>query len=681
MKSYFCQRSPSGHVGFLLFCLAMAVLAVLSWPMLPLASGHETHVKIEATGIRDPAGKSSEVWITQMPAGVDAGCLAENSVGASGQRGAGAWERRGTILVSYKDQPAVAECDVVADPEGTFRFGTHALSGEVILTVNGVSRKMQLYSLQPGGVNVSLSEFPQGKIGQRGNLIDVGLWIVALTAALWLAGTSLDVISFRRAAEMSVARPGIMGVAALSLPSLLIFAIVLAGTWPAQMSADSAAEWAQLHEVSFNLAVPVLPILLIGIPGLPFDSLGPSMILQIIVLSAAIGFLCAEIARWGLGMTPAWVAAILTPLVPSVALLSTVFWKDIPFAAFVAILTALVLQALRTRGQALAKNRFQVILALVLFAIAATRLNGLIATALVAAFLCYVFHPILARRGVLVLLVGAIGAPILWNGVVLPATGRVQPIPEIYGGLLPMHLLGAMMAAGAELPAETQQKMQSILPLDVWKQNYNCLSAGPLFFRSDVQRTKLGRDLVPYALSAALEHPLVALRHFACMNALNWQISPTDGSIGLPLGIPPDLFAGPLSKFRVVPAPVESINTALHQLLRWTTAETWRTVLFWRPAFLQFILVFMAGALLILRRELLAPMSILPVLATTLSLVPLISSQDFRYQYCLYVAGLPLLIFLTAMVTRGRLKPAEMLERQRRRRGSKRAESGSGAAG
>ena len=174
MKSYFCQRSPSGHVGFLLFCLAMAVLAVLSWPMLPLASGHETHVKIEATGIRDPAGKSSEVWITQMPAGVDAGCLAENSVGASGQRGAGAWERRGTILVSYKDQPAVAECDVVADPEGTFRFGTHALSGEVILTVNGVSRKMQLYSLQPGGVNVSLSEFPQGKIGQRGCTVACG---------------------------------------------------------------------------------------------------------------------------------------------------------------------------------------------------------------------------------------------------------------------------------------------------------------------------------------------------------------------------------------------------------------------------------------------------------------------------------------------------------------------------
>ena len=665
MKGYLYQRSRLDHAGLLLYCLAVALLAVLSWPMLPLASGHVTHIKIEATGVRDPAGKASEVWITQMPAGVDAGCLAENAVGASGQRGAGAWERRGNILVSYKDQPAVAECDAVADPDGSFRFGMHALSGEVILTVNGVSRKIDLYSQQPGGLNVSLSEFPQGRIAPRGNLLDVGLWIVALTALFWLMSTVLDMISFRRAAELPVARPAVIGVVALSLPSLLIFAVVLVGTWPAQMSADSAAEWAQLHQLNFNLAVPVLPILLIGGPGLPFGSLGFSMIVQIVLLSAAIGFLCAEIGKWGLGMAPPWIAAVLTPLLPSVALLSTVFWKDIPFAAFVAILTAFVLHVLRTRGQALATTRVQVILALLLFAIAATRLNGLIASTFVALFLCYVFHPILARRGVLVLLAGAIAAPLLWNGMVLPATGRVHPIPEIYGGLLPMHLLSAMVATGAELPAETQEKLQTILPLDEWKQNYNCLNAGPLFFRPDVQRDKLGRDLMPYAVRAAIQHPLVALHHFACVNALNWQISPTDGSIGVPLGIPPNLFVGLLSQYQVIPAPALSVNKALHQLLQWTLSQTWLTVLFWRPAFLQLMLVFMAGNLFLLRREVLPAMSIVPVLATTLSLVPLISSQDFRYQYCLYVAGFPLLIFLTAMVARGRSKPAEMADRRR----------------
>ena len=152
------------------------------------------------------------------------------------------------------------------------------------------------------------------------------------------------------------------------------------------------------------------------------------------------------------------------------------------------------------------------------------------------------------------------------------------------------------------------------------------------------------------------------------MNALNWQISPTDGSIGLPLGIPPDLFVGPLSQYQVIAAPDLSIYNALHQLLQWTLSETWLTVLFWRPALLQLMLVFMAGNLFLLRREVLPAMSIVPVVATTLSLVPLISSQDFRYQYCLYVAGFPVLVFLTAMVARGRLKPAEVADLRRSNR-------------
>ena len=92
------------------------------------------------------------------------------------------------------------------------------------------------------------------------------------------------------------------------------------------------------------------------------------------------------------------------------------------------------------------------------------------------------------------------------------------------------------------------------------------------------------------------------------------------------------------------------INAALKGLYRWSVSETLPAVLFWRPAAMQLLLLFLAGVLLLLKGYRTASWALVPIIANTLSLVPLISSQDFRYQYPIYLIGIPLAIYMLAQI-------------------------------
>lgn len=638
----------AGFKRFLFFSVLLGFLAAASWPLNPFASPPLSVIRIEATGVSDPAGRSAEVWIAQLPESLAPGCLLRGASGADKSSDKPGWEKRDSMLVSHTNQPAAIQCIAPVSADDTIEFIRSPWSGGAVVTINGQSRKLHLYSSTGDKLVLHMNEFPAGVPGPFGilrSLVKFTAAAVLLAIAFILAGLLLERLVLH--AKPDSASSGIVKLASLSLPALLVFSVVLAGTWPAQMSVDSAVNWKSLNEMRFDNSQPTLPNLLIGLPGLLLGSIGFAMVIQIALLACSIGCLALEISKWKNGKIAAWSTALITPLFPSVALLTTIYWKDIPYTAFLAILTAVFMAALRTGGKTLRDWHTLALAALLLFLVAACRHNGLIASITMMGALLWLFRRELGKSGIAALVVGGLVAPLLWNSVLLPSTGHVVPVQKYFGGLHAMHLLGAMVAEDNPLSQKTIQKMDSILPLAEWKTSYDCENINDLFHRNDVNREILGRDLIPHAFGAAFEFPATALRHFTCMNSLNWKLSPSRNSIYVPFGVHPELFAN-APQFSVRASPVVSIHTVLQSLYRWSSTEILATVVFWRPAAIQLVLLFLAGALVLLKGNRTAPLVLIPLVANTLSLVPLIATQDFRYQYPMCFIGIPLVIYLLA---------------------------------
>ncbi len=612
----------------------LALVGVVAWPISPWRSGETYEIAITALGEKSADAVASEVWITGVPGHVDLSALAASSAPPLG------WERRDQALVSYRNQPATISFHGVLRPDDKFLFGRHHWSGKVRVEINGQSRDYDLHSPEPTTpLAVPLSDFPAGKAASaRPNsafLRWLAIWTVAL-AALFLAGPKL----LRR---LPPGAPNASGrdVMRFMLPSLIVFGFVLAGTWPAQMSSDSVDQWNQLHTGALTNAHPVIETLLVGSAGVLLGSIGWSILLQIIALAAAIGFLCQELSRWRINRALVWTAAIATPLSPGVALLSTVFWKDIPYSIAVCVLTAQVLALVRSNGALAERRSYLAGVAATLFLAATFRHNGVIVTLGVALLLAIVYRHILRGRGIALLMSAGVVLPLLWSIALLPALG-IPGIGRQYGGLVPMHFLAAMAAEGQPLDEATTSKMEEILPLSEWKGRYDCLYVGPLFWAPDIHYDRLDASLAGPALRAALAHPATALRHFICVNSLNWRLSPLWAE-SFPIGI--DKLPGDSHPWDMTVQANENFRAMLDRVSQWASATPARSAIFWRPAtMLLGLFAFVAmAALQGMRPILLLPLA--PVLLNVASLVPLIGSQDFRYEYPVVLLGLSLIVF------------------------------------
>ena len=407
---------PSARVLVIFVCVLFACLATLAWPVLPWQSARQTQVTITALGEKNPAAQGSEVWIVELPSQLPAAALLASRSSALG------WEQRDGALLSSHEQPATIRHRGPVDQGAKLGFVRHPWSGKVEVAINGEAKVYDLYSPRPDTpLVVDFDDFPPGAEVSGPNLRFLA-WVAGGTLALLALVAAGAVILPRLSPSSSRSSPPGETII-FGLPSLVVFAIVLAGTWPAQMSPDSVGQWTELHTGAMTNAHPWIHTWLwVGIGAL-LGSPGWSIVIQIVAISLAVGAFCAEIARWGISRTIVWLAAFMTPLWPANALLSTALWKDIPFSIAACVLTVLVLQALRTGGESFRGRSFTLGFAVSLFLVATLRHNGLIVAAGVALLMAVLYRRVITRRAVAALLAAGVVLPVAWSAVILPAAG------------------------------------------------------------------------------------------------------------------------------------------------------------------------------------------------------------------------------------------------------------------
>ena len=629
----------SFHARVLMAALVCAVVGTLAWPIWPWRGAVMADLQITALGERSPGSLGTEIWLNGLPAELSAARLARLSSSPLG------WEARGSVLVSYRDQPATIALRAQLAPDGAFVFGRHSHSGRVAITINGQTRVLDLHAAGAGTpAIVRLDEFPAGAFKRFAQLDEFLIAVGLATMALFLGLSLIRLVLIRLEPGDEPTISFWRSALVLSLPSIVVFAVVLAGTWPGQMSPDSVSQWNELHTGSFGNAHPVIHTVLIGGPGYLFGTIGVSMAIQIVLLALAIGALCAEMERWRLPPAIVLACAVLTPMFPPVAILSTAFWKDIPYVIALAAAAAMTLAIARTDGAITKSHAFVAAFGIALFAAAAMRHNGVIVALCMTAMIAFVFRGRIRARVLAGWLAAGVVLPIVWTATIVPAIGIANP-GRHYGGLLPMHLLAGMAAAEAPLPAETMRRMDAILPLPEWRARYDCLSAVPLFRAPGIRYDLLDASLMDPAIEAAMANPRLAIRHILCMNALNWRLSPPmNAQYTLTvLGIVADQTG--VKPWSEISRPNLAAKAFVDGLFYRTISAPWSFALFWRPAAIFLALLTVAVLLGGWLRER-AYLILLPVVFNTVSLAPLISSQDFRYQYVTYVVGLPAVFML-----------------------------------
>ena len=595
-----------------MICLVLGFVAVLAWPVLPWSSSNLYEIAITATGDRDARSKGSEVWLTGLPEGMDADAFLKSATTPLG------WERRGDALFSYRDQPSTLRFHGTLARDAAFTFVRQGWSGGVTIEINGAARTEDLFDPDPAGkvLVVGLREFPQRAGASTTRWTKFTGAVLLVVAALLLVFRLLDSLSVRPSPPNS---GYVSDTVRYALPSVAIFTLVLLGTWPAQMSPDSISQWWQLQTGDFSNHHPLVHTFLIGGPGYLLGSPGWSMALQILLLALACGVMAAEARRWGLSRRVTWSLAVLVPALPAVHLLSTAFWKDVPYAIAVAALTAMLMAMLRTNGGVARRASFIGALALTLFLVGTLRHNGLLVSA-----------------GVVVL-----ALPVALTTFILPALGVVT-VSRPYGGIIPLHLLGAMVAEDAVTEPDVSSRLDSILPIADWRAHYDCLSVVPLFWVPGINHDRIDSSLLGPALNAAIAFPGIAARHLLCVNSMGWRLSPTkDAQYSLtPLGV--WQAPAPFDSLGLVEAPVTpAINHALKWEFATTTSGVVPFVMFWRPAFMLLLLAGSLAYVSLRNPAAAAGLAIAgaPTVLNVLSLVPVNGSQDFRYYLPIYLIG------------------------------------------
>ncbi len=231
----------------------------------------------------------------------------------------------------------------------------------------------------------------------------------------------------------------------------------------------------------------------------------------------------------------------------------------------------------------------------------------------------------------------------------------VQKVSDVLGDTIYLHHFGAHVNAGTPLTDEERSYFNSLAPLNQWK--YYCCNVTPLYFDPAFDRSlfEANRDKhLRIFIDLLLRDPMVDVRHILCSSGLVWKLCNDCSFLG-PFILPD----GPGFRW-IEPNDLGVVQASLlpgqvNPVAGWLVASSlppW-FALVWSPAF--YLMLGSLGVLLYalwLRRWKLLLIGLpLGVQSGVLFLINI--SNDFRYQYGVYLIGLYSLGLLLICLNRG----------------------------
>ena len=406
-----------------------------------------------------------------------------------------------------------------------------------------------------------------------------------------------------------------------------LWCLYLIAFYPGTMSPDSLDQWRQMLTFSFADTHPVFHTLCNWLITRVWLSPAAIALVQICFLATVVGFVLVQMEKAGV---PRWACgglAAIFALWPANGMYAVTLWKDVPYSASMLWLTGVLIAVVRTEGRWLYERRNRTHLTVALLFVLMFRHNGVVPVVATLAAMAVMFREEWKRIVRVALM--CLMAVFLLKGPVYSAL-HVVPAAPWQGMSMPIHQVAAMVHEGAALDAEERALLERIFPLDLWSKGYNRYTADTVVHHQKFDKAVFDANSGAFArlwLHLAWQHPGVAIKDWARMTSLLWQVKePEDGyTFSTQKDIDPNVF-GLESAHRM-----GFLEQGLMNVVQITESREWNW-LFWRPALWMYLLIG-AAAVLILRFGKGHLLLAVPVLANAAGLLLTMPAQDSRYVY------------------------------------------------
>lgn len=377
---------------------------------------------------------------------------------------------------------------------------------------------------------------------------------------------------------------------------------------------------------------------------------------QLIAMSLVVAWTLKRLRAWGLSRAWALAAGGLVGIMPAAGILCITLWKDIPYTIAFLLMALYIMEILQSGGQWLQRPASAVALGVVLALVALYRHNGLPVALGTPLLLACVYYRRAFRLALTLLvacgLMWAVRGP-LYRAVAArgPSTGTYHQIgmsggQDIFKIGLAVNHIAAQMAAGTPLTDDERQFLGSLYPLEDGKWPYSL--DGDNVMGLDVlgswKKWEANQDqLARLALRLFLRNPAASLRHVALSSSYLWNItSPSTIETYYTVAFQPDEQA----KYQRLrdyatcePAKVQWVEpqAPLPRAVAWTFGRLW---LFWRPALYLYLILFAVVIAALREGSLRLCPFLIPVLLQTGTLSLAAFTQEFRFQFPVYMIAL-----------------------------------------
>jgi hypothetical protein len=477
-----------------------------------------------------------------------------------------------------------------------------------------------------------------------------GLAIFVLS--LWLITREAD-YDPRRARRLAW-----LGYAA---PSLLAGAFYLRIFWPALMSNDSLAQWREVLLGQFSDVAPAFHTMTNWLIARIWLSPTAVAITQLLALSLAAAWALGRMRRHGMSRAAAVVTCLVFALLPATGILAITLWKDIPYSIAMLVLTIFVMEMIHSGGAWLAGRASWVLLGVVLALVALYRHNGMPVGLGTPVVLALVYRSQWRRLalalGLTIVLVMAVRGP-LYRAAGMQAAGA-QAHDYFLAMVLAQHAAAHTVAA-TPLTEDEADFLNRLHPLEngEWRYNpYRTQMDGDISQAWPQWQPHMG-ELTRLVLRLSLQRPLVTLRHLLLSSSYIWGITgpgdPTYYTVAFDSARP--------VRYQVIveerPDPQFSVEwrQCRHRLPRWvvkTFGRDW-IWLFWRPAVYLYLLLFAVVIAMARSRSWRYGPLLVPLGLHTCFLALVVLSQEFRFQYAVYLVSVLYSGYLLFCIPRAR---------------------------
>jgi hypothetical protein len=431
-----------------------------------------------------------------------------------------------------------------------------------------------------------------------------------------------------------------------ALPCIAIWTLYWIAFWPGLMSIDSIVQWEQVLKTSFSNNYPAFHTLTNWLITRIWFSPAAISAAQIFALATVFSLTIYELELWGISPRVRALITAVFAMSPVNGMMVISLWKDVPYSCAMLALFMIVLRTVRTQGNWLKTGPGMAALFFAALLTSLYRHNGLPVIALFMVVMLTLWRRVCFKQ-LLRVTFDWIIAVVIITGPIYRIIG-VAPMAKFFALQNIMHQIGALTQHGAIESESDRSFLASIQPIADWVKYYDCYSLNVLIYNEHVQHQFVefhALQVLDVWQRWARKNPAILLEHQRCVTSMLWQIREPREKAGrlytTELGIVENDLSlrsaslWPRLRYGLVGIVQMTVNPSL----------TW---FFWRPAFyLYFLLLLVALAAARAKNGKLLQIGI-PAVLNSLVWFIFIATQDFRFQYPVYVMALiaPALLFV-----------------------------------